>query len=413
MAPRLAPSSLPGGLEVRGTRFVKDGLPFFVSGFNYWVGPTLARDGDTSGWDQVQRDLDGLQTAGINMIRVMGATEGPDTEPQRIAPALQPALGHYDPLGIRGVLRFAGELERRGLFGIFTMNNFWQWSGGFAQYLAWAGEGPIPYPPPARGGDWARFENFCGSFYTNEKALEGYRAYLRFIVPQLKDNPMVIWELANEPRGMGNADAYRDWIDTTAKLIKSLAPSQLVTTGSEGQTSNPRRAGLDVVADHQSAAIDFVCFHMWAANWGWVRMGSLEKDYPHALELAKTYVHDHARKALQVGKPILLEEFGFPRDAGSYVPGAPTTLRDRYFQAIYETVVALIPSTPMAGLMPWSWGGDSRPPRPGKFWKHGDPFTGDPPHEEQGWYSIYDTDTTLRLIAEWSPKIVGAGASLR
>src|SRR6185503_216169 len=56
-----AAPALPGSLTVKGTRFIKDGKPFFVSGFNYWAGPTLARDGNQAGWDQVRRDLDGLQ----------------------------------------------------------------------------------------------------------------------------------------------------------------------------------------------------------------------------------------------------------------------------------------------------------------------------------------------------------------
>src|SRR3954464_40291 len=116
---------LPGGLEVKGIRFVRDGRPFIVSGFNYWAGPTLAREGNAAGWDQVRRDLDGLQAAGINMLRVMAATEGPDSEPYRIVPSIQPALGQYDPAGLAGVIRFADELETRGLYAIFTLNDFW------------------------------------------------------------------------------------------------------------------------------------------------------------------------------------------------------------------------------------------------------------------------------------------------
>jgi mannan endo-1,4-beta-mannosidase len=405
-----ANAGLPGGLAVSGTRLVKDGKPFFVSGFNYWAGPTLARDGSGPGWDQVRRDLDGLQAVGINMLRVMAATEGPDSEPLRIVPSIQPAMGQYDPAGVAGVLRFAEELKRRGMYAIHTMNNFWQWSGGFAQYLAWAGQGPIPYPPPAPGGSWDRFQLFAGSFYKNSKAVEAYNAYLRAIVPQLKDNPMVIWELANEPRGMRAIGAYHEWIDATAKLIKSMAPGQLVTTGSEGQTQTPSYAGLDVVADHQSPAIDFICFHMWAENWGWVHKGSVEREFGKALAFAKKYIDDHAQKAAKVGKPILLEEFGFPRDKDSYVPGSPTTLRDKYFHEAYAQVAALEATTPLCGIMPWAWAGTARPPRPGQFWKPGDPFVGDPPHEEQGWYSIYDTDTTLPLIRDWSHAIVGGGS---
>jgi mannan endo-1,4-beta-mannosidase len=407
--PPLPPApALPGGLEVKGIRFVRGGKPFVVSGFNYWAGPTLAREGNAAGWDQVRRDLDGLQAAGINMLRVMAATEGPDGAPYRIVPAIQPSLGRYDPAGLAGVKRFADELARRGLLAIFTLGNFWQWSGGFAQYLAWAGQGPIPYPPPAPGGSWDRFQRYVSAFYKNPRAVAGYEAYLQTIVPTLKGNPMVIWELANEPRGLGNVAAYRAWIDRTARLIKAMAPGQLVTTGSEGQTASPFYAGLDVVADHRSAAIDFVCFHMWAANWGWVRRENLAKGFPKALTRAKAYVTDHASRAAVVGKPILLEEFGFPRDGHSFDPAAPTTMRDRYFQEIYALVRALVPTTPMAGIMPWAWAGQSRPPRPGGLWRPGDPFIGDPPHEEQGWYSIYDTDATLKLIADWSRQLAGA-----
>src|SRR5579871_3973636 len=76
-----APRPLPDGLQVSGTRFMKNGRPFLVSGLNYWAGTTLARSGDAAGWDRVRRDLDGIQAAGINMIRTIAATEGPDSEP--------------------------------------------------------------------------------------------------------------------------------------------------------------------------------------------------------------------------------------------------------------------------------------------------------------------------------------------
>src|SRR4051812_32156077 len=110
----LAVRPLPDGLEVRGTRFTKNGQPFFVSGINYWAGTTLARTGNVGGWDQVRRDLDGIQRIGINMIRTLAASEGPDTEPQRIVPTIQPTPGRYDPAGVEGVLRFAEELQRGG-----------------------------------------------------------------------------------------------------------------------------------------------------------------------------------------------------------------------------------------------------------------------------------------------------------
>src|SRR3954470_15314730 len=121
-APSASRTFLPGGLEVRGPKFYKDGKPFYVSGFNYWPATTLSREGNAAGWDQVRRDLDALQAIGINMIRTMGATEGPDSEPLRIVPTLQPAMGVYDGPGIAGLVKLADELQRRDLYGIFMLN---------------------------------------------------------------------------------------------------------------------------------------------------------------------------------------------------------------------------------------------------------------------------------------------------
>jgi mannan endo-1,4-beta-mannosidase len=204
---------------------------------------------------------------------------------------------------------------------------------------------------------------------------------------------------------MKQVAAFHEWIDESARLLKTLSPGQLVTTGSEGMTSSPLDAGLDVVEDHRSAAIDFVTFHLWAQNWSWVRPEHLDEDFPRALELARAYVRDHAECAAQLGKPLLLEEFGFPRDGGSFDPGAPTRARDRYFEELYALVHALLEKTPMAGIMPWAWAGDVRPPRPGDYWRPGDPLAGDPPHEQQGWYGVYGSDSTLEVLRAWSPRI--------
>ena len=397
---------LPGGLQVRGPRFFRDDKPFYVNGFNYWSALPNAREGNTAGWDQIRRDLDVMQGMGINMLRIMGATEGPDTEPLRIVPSLQPAPGQYDPASITGLLRLAEELKTRGVYAILIMNNFWHWSGGFCQYLAWAGKGPVPYPPPHPGGSWDIYQKTAAQFYSSDKAKQIFDDLLRHIVPQLNANPMVIWELANEPRGINNIRAFDAWIDDTAKLIRSLAPGQLITTGSEGQTGSPSYAGVDTVRDHQSPFIDFITFHLWAENWGWLREDNIEGTYPKALELAKKYINDHAVRAAKLDKPLLLEEFGFPRDQHSFSADGPVTIRDKYFEEIYALVNSLKATSPMAGIMPWAWAGDARCPRPGEFWKPGDPFIGDPPHEKQGWYSVYDKDSTVALIKGWSAKLV-------
>src|SRR3954447_2274530 len=111
-----AAPALPGGLEVKGTPFSREEKPFFISGMNYWAAMPLARDANGAGWDRVRKDLDALQGAGINVIRTMGATEGPDTEPLRIVPTLQPAQGQYDPASVAGLVKLAEELRQRKLY---------------------------------------------------------------------------------------------------------------------------------------------------------------------------------------------------------------------------------------------------------------------------------------------------------
>ena len=290
-----AAPALPGGLTVKGTRFIKDGKPFFISGINYWAGPTLARDGNQAGWDQVRRDLDGIQAAGLNMIRTCVATEGPDSEPYRIVPTIQPAMGQYDPAGHRrrdALLRGAPEARPLRASTCSTTSG----SGRAASPSTCRGRGRARFRTRRRRRAAAGIDSriLPAASTTNQKAVAAYNAFINFLVPKLAGNPMIIWELANEPRGMKSVGAYRKWIDATARMIKSLAPSQLVTTGSEGQTASPVYAGMNVVDDHQSAAIDFICFHMWAANWGWVNKENLAKRLPEGAG-ARQEVHQRAR----------------------------------------------------------------------------------------------------------------------
>jgi mannan endo-1,4-beta-mannosidase len=396
----MARSMMP--LATRGGKITRDGKPLFLSGINYWSAVALAADTSGGGWSVLTADLDALAACGINLIRVMGATEGPDTEPWRIVPSFQHEPGRYDQRWVTGLTRLVEELEKRAMYAVVVLNNFWQWSGGMSQYVNWSGHGPIPYPSPYEGGSSASFERYAAQFFIDDRAKGIFRDFLRFFIPTFRESPAVIWELANEPRGIQHAAALTTWIHETARLVKSIAPAQLVTTGSEGETTDPARAGLDVLRNHECPDIDLVTCHIWAQNWGWVRPESLAADLPSSLQQAERYLRHHAELAKVLGKPLLLEEFGFPRDEAAYDSESPTTLRDRYFARIYALVNDLLDSTTIAGIAPWSWAGSSIPARPGQLWRPGDPLTGDPPHEKQGWYGIYQADSTTSVVRDGS-----------
>src|SRR3989338_8336722 len=200
------------------------------------------------------------------------------------------------------------------------------------------------------------------------------------------------WGVCNEPRARNNVTAYRAWINDTARLIKSLDSRHLVTTGSEGETPWPADNGLNPVIDHTSTDIDFMTFHVWPQNWGRVsfdRDGKLQ-GYETASQKVHNYIKTHMEYGRRINKPVVLEEFGFPRDTGSLEPDARTLARNKFFRSVFSDVVgAMEERAPIAGVMPWAWSGSTKPTKAGDIWYPGNAFTGDPPHEFQGWYSIY------------------------
>ena len=110
----------------------------------------------------------------------------------------------------------------------------------------------------------------------------------------------------------------------------------------------------------------------------------------------RDYVAQHVALAKRAGKPLVIEEFGFPRDNVAYDPGTTTAWRDRYYHLIYESVLADMRSGgPIAGTNFWAWSGEGRPTHPDHHFRRGDTaWLGDPPHEPQGWYGLFDSDAT-------------------
>jgi lipid A ethanolaminephosphotransferase len=82
-----------------------------------------------------------------------------------------------------------------------------------------------------------------------------------------------------------------------------------------------------------------------------------------------------------------------------------TDSRDIFYRYIFEQVKnGIAEGTPIAGCNFWGWGGCGRPRD--LVWQAGDDYLSDPPHEPQGWYSVFDCDTTtIGIIKEYSKAI--------
>jgi mannan endo-1,4-beta-mannosidase len=399
-----------GFVTVRGTEFRRAGRSYHFVGANYWQAMNLASPGPGGDRRRLLRELDDLQAHGITNLRIMAASEGPDREPLRMVPALLVAPGVYNADLLDGLDFVLKALADRDMKAIMTLGNLWHWSGGLGQYLVWAGLArSIPYPPPHPGGDWDAYQRFTAQFYDNPRAVSYYLDHVTTIVTRFnhytgswyRDDPTIMaWELANEPRPLSHVDSYLAWIATTAQLIKSLDGNHLVTTGSEGDTGLPGYTGTEYLRDHSLPAIDYGTAHVWAQHWGWYDPLDAAT-YGPAVALAKAYIDSHVSRTRTLDKPIVFEEFGLDRDLVSFSPASGVTARDRYYAEILGHLHSLAKTGAVAGANFWGYAGESRPLPPfGQWWRPGAAFLADPPHEPQGWFSVYDSDASTLAIVE-------------
>jgi mannan endo-1,4-beta-mannosidase len=370
-------------------KFVLGGCPYYFVGANFWQGMELGVDGPTGNRGLLVAELDRLQELGVTNLRIMASSEGPNTEPYRMVPALMISPGVYDESVLEGLDYLLAQMGQRNMKAVMVLNNYWQWSGGMGQYVSWHEHTPIPYP-----GDYGTFMDYVSQFYSCQECQTWYRNHIETIIThtnpytglKYRDDPTVFsWELANEPR------RYPDsWIDDTAAYITSLDPNHMVTTGSEGTPPGER---IDFVETHNGPNIDYATIHIWPQNWGWYDPRD-SSTYDTAEVRAIIYFQNAAADARLLNKPLVLEEFGLARDweplHDIYDPDSPTTYRNRFYTAMFDQVFkSVMAGGPAGGDNFWAWSGRSRP---------GAPWVGDPPHETPGWYSVYQTDESTQAI---------------
>jgi mannan endo-1,4-beta-mannosidase len=400
-------------IKVQGQHFVYNGKPYFFTGVNVWYPSYLGSTGMTGDRSRLTRELDTMAANGITNLRILAASEWSYIQ-RSIKPAIQISAGICDDSLLVGLDFTLAEMAKRRMHAVLYLNNYWEWSGGMAQYMVWATgkEGPDPEDPQKGYGP---FMDFSAKFYSTSDAVHLYREYVKRIVTRrnringryYNDDPTIMsWQLANEPRpgrdgesGKQNLSVFYQWIDSTAYFIHSLDTNHLVSTGSEGKVGCIQSEEAFLKA-HQSSSIDYLTFHLWPLNWGWFNPNRFAETLPASEENALKYIGLHLAFARQLNKPVVMEEFGIGRDNGELLPGTPTSARDHFFKFMFRSIYdSARTGSPIAGSNIWSWGGEASAHHQDGIWRQGDPFTGDPPQEPQGRNSIFTSDTsTLAII---------------
>lgn len=401
-------------VRVDGSAFTLEGKPYRFIGANFWYGMHLGA-GDEADRGRLIRELDRLQEIGVTNLRIMAASEGAAGSPYQNHPTVQSAPGIFNEQMLAGLDLLLSEMSKRNMKAVVCLGNFWMWSGGFSQYISWANKNEIPFPDVAGGGSWDQFINYTASFYSNKQAVQYYQDYIKMIVNRINsisgksyinDPTIMSWQLANEPRGYSDVESYRKWIRKTSKLIQSLDKNHLVCIGTEGDTST-KSSGTDLYLDNKSKFLDYTTAHLWIQNWGWFDPKDTS-GYENALDQAKIYLDEQIRKAEKLKKPLIFEEFGISRDFGDFDPQSSTVIRDGFYHWMFDyTYQAMQHTQVVQGCNFWAWAGEGRPSSPGGWWKQGDDLIGDPAHELQGWYSVYDQDlTTLQLVRKFNKMVI-------
>lgn len=391
-------------VRVENGQFILDGKPYYFIGTNFWYGPILGTPGRDGDRERLARELDALADCGITNLRVLVGADGGTGVTSKIEPTLQYAPGKYDDELLDGLDYFLAELGRRGMKAVLYLTNSWEWSGGYSQYLAWCGAGKIPIPAEA---GYRAYTEYVNGFIPNAEARGLFADHVRFIVGRTNrytgtkyiDDPAIFsWQICNEPRPFGeeNKEAFAQWIGETARLIRSLDPNHMISTGSEGLYGCESDAGL-TERIHAFPEISYVNLHIWPYNWQWVPRDQPSAGLENALSETEKYLAPHLDMGKRLCKPVVIEEFGFPRDSVRFERGTPTPGRDAYYARMLERVVASKDEQGiLAGCNFWGWGGEARPAH--VYWQRGDAYCGDPAQEPQGLYSVFDDDTTVEII---------------
>ena len=386
-------------ITVKGTQFYKGEKPYAYIGTNYWYGNLLAskKVGDRK---RLLRELDLMQKNGIDNLRILVGADG----------------GKYDEDLLDGLDFLIAEMSKRKMYAVLYLTNNWEWSGGMSQYLEWNGKGAIPVPNIAPN-TWPQFMSYTEQFHSCEPCMKALEDHVKFIIGRTnqysrkkynEDNTIMAWQVGNEPRlfTVENEKKFTVWLNNIVDLIDSLDKNHLVSTGSEGKNSS--NDSMEIFErTHQNPNIDYLTMHIWPKNWNWFKADDAEKTLPTTLENAGKYIDDHIKVANNLKRPIIIEEFGLPRENENLNAGASSVYRDQFYSYIFGRVLESHKNGgPLQAANFWGYGGEGKAVNETGKWNPGEPLTTDPPQEPQGLNSVFNGDkSTLEIVKKYNKQL--------
>jgi mannan endo-1,4-beta-mannosidase len=258
------------------------------------------------------------KSLGFTVLRTWGFLDG-----RSAGASLQPQAGVYNETAFRALDYVLHKADLAGIRLLVALVNYWGVYGGMPQYVQWCAPGQS-----------------VDAFYTNALCSQLYKKYVSHVLNRVntyngrayKNDPTILgWELANEPRsGDRTGSIVRQWTGEMAAYVKSIDRNHLVGLGEEGFDTSGGAYSPVSDYNHQSwlfdgsegtsftgntslADIDFASIHVYPDVW----------NLPPAAGV--NWIVDHIRIARQLGKPLIIGEFGYEN--------APWSIYDAWMQA--------------------------------------------------------------------------------
>lgn len=348
-----------GFVRRQGHLLTLDGQPFRFLGNNVYFNQADIAYGQIT---HVEETFDKMAALGLTVARCNAHN---DNDPALDPAAIQSEPGQYNEANLVALDQSIALAKARNIRLILRFTNYWEAYGGVRRYVTWQ------LGRPARAKEAALF-------FTEPQIKYWFQNYIRMIIDRVntvtgltyRNEPAILaWELGNEFRNPGDADALLRWTAEIAGFIKHLDANHLIADGGEGFDDAPKLyeglsnrhsvKGADGCSYHrlvQIPELDLCSYHLYPTNW---RMND------HAD--AALYIQRHEQIARDAGKVAYMGEFGKP---------APDAERARIFAHW------LAAAEPSAGALLWQLIPDAK-------------------HDAEGYhvYSPRDTETCAVLTA--------------
>ena len=370
-------------IRVSEGHFVIGDEPQYFIGANAWYASRLAVEQP----ERLIAELDSLHARGIDNLRILATDENWE-----------------------GMDLVLSEMQKRNMRAVLFLNNAWEWSpDGYRSYLEAAGAGPQPHP--VKDG-YTAYMNGMKEFAKNDQAVKLFQDHVRRIVTRYKDSDAIFsWQVCNEPRPFSKeqdaVDAFVKYVQQTASLIKSIDHRHMVSTGNEGGIGCNDGDYELCERLNDCPDIDYITVHIWPYNWSWISADRVVDGLEEAIDRTDDYITAHIEMGRKLGKPVVIEEFGYPRNGFVFDNTKPTSGRDIYYEYIFSRILSSARTGDvLAGCNFWAWSGLAKQTPGHDFWEEGDDLAGDPFQEAQGLNGVYLSDrSTVSVITAYADSL--------